>query len=76
MAAWRLEEWLGPSTRLLVVAPHPDEVIAKRRALRRHESQVLMMAYYLFSFARANEMFAQDDGLKDKMIRVRCCEAG
>ena len=36
----------------------PDQVQAKRRAIGCHHSQVFLMARYLGSFARSNELFA------------------
>ena len=40
----------------------PDQVQAKLRAIGCHHSQVLLMARYLGSFARSNELFAPTRG--------------
>ncbi len=42
----------------------PEETATKRKALLEYQTQMIVMGRYLLSFARANELFRYDDGLR------------
>jgi LmbE family N-acetylglucosaminyl deacetylase len=52
----------------------PEEAEAKREAILRYHTQMLVMGRYLMSFARANELFVMESQeVAKEMGRIPCC---
>ena len=59
-------------------ALQPAEAAAKRQAILRYDSQMLVMGRYLLSFARANELYhleapAGAQELAKELAPIPCC---
>lgn len=68
----------GQRTAWVSFALQPKEAAAKRQAILRYDTQMLVMGRYLLSFARANELFhveapAGPQELTRELAPVPCC---